>query len=136
MMITFEDKHSWLNAIKVNSHDHDMKLVFADWLEEQGDHDLSVAMRWCGENKRHPYCTPTARWFLWRRVTKRNGIGDKGDDGSYLPTSVFLPMIPSPNKMSCSKKSIRCHTQLDAFLCLSYGLKKMRKLFMVKGEYP
>ena len=43
-----------------------LRLIFADWLDEQGDHIAARCQRWMGENEKRPdFDIATESWDWW-----------------------------------------------------------------------
>lgn len=56
--MTNEEKSLWQAVLQAHKEKRDPKAewsVLADWLEENDQHSLSWACRWCGERGRSPY---------------------------------------------------------------------------------
>ncbi len=56
-------------ALDDNPSDWDTRLVYADWLEENGFADYACAQRWMGRKKRRPVLG-TGSWNWWWLSTK------------------------------------------------------------------
>ena len=72
----------WEKAINVEPYDTDLKLVYADWLEEQGRETEAAAWRWVTKHKRFP--ADMRRYFEW--ATKHPKSYDPGleNDTDYF----------------------------------------------------
>jgi uncharacterized protein (TIGR02996 family) len=58
-----------------------LRLVFSDWLEEEGRGDEAAAQRWMAENSRRPIYSPsTDTWDWWPDRIARN-FRDKSSVG-------------------------------------------------------
>lgn len=66
------EREQFIEQIKANPEDHQLKMVFADWLQDHKEPDLAHAYRWCGKHKKHPRITPKGRFSRWHRLKKNN----------------------------------------------------------------
>ena len=100
------------------------KLVFADWLEENGQSKLSFAYRWAGTYKKHPKVSVRKKVFTWDvdynlRPTK---IGKTGKGySSFLINRFLFKTICRLNKRS-NVYTIRATSISNTFELLAEAL--------------
>ncbi len=59
------DLDAFLAAIAASPDDDSPKLIFADWLSDQGDDVTERAVRWCVREGKWPYWSTYIREFWW-----------------------------------------------------------------------
>lgn len=64
-----EEKAFW-TAIKADPNDRLAQLVFADWLDENGQPRLAFAFRWAAARGRYPFVTQARKLACWSVVRK------------------------------------------------------------------
>ena len=57
------ENDAFLATILLDLNNHSPKLVYADRLDEDGQHDLAYAYRWCAKNKKWPLIYDTSTCF-------------------------------------------------------------------------
>jgi uncharacterized protein (TIGR02996 family) len=67
------DESAFQAALDADPSNHDLRLVFADWLEEQGDW-RAIGYRWMGRHRKFPY--RTSRTSDWWDIRWREKLGD------------------------------------------------------------
>src|SRR5262249_30719954 len=67
------DEAAFQAGLDDNPRNHDLRLVFADWLEEQGDW-RAASYRWMGTHRKHPY--PADRSWDWWDASLRENLDD------------------------------------------------------------
>lgn len=100
-------KEQFLQMIETHPLDWELKGVFADWLEEQGENDLAGTFRWCVQNRQHPLPTPSKSYF-WLDL---HGDRVLSEDIHCL--------------LTCQPEDGIDHDFLAAFLRLSRALKEL-----------
>lgn len=77
-------EEQFIAAIIASPDDHTPKLMFADWLDEDGQDKLAAAYRWCGEKRKHPTFYPIYNEWSWFNKS-RNPL----DSPAMLPGFLF-----------------------------------------------
>jgi uncharacterized protein (TIGR02996 family) len=54
------DRDAFEAALDADPDDWSLRLVYADWLDENGDADLARCQRWMAANRKRPVCRPPA----------------------------------------------------------------------------
>lgn len=111
------DREQFIEQIKQNPEDHELKMVFADFLQDK-EPDLAFAYRWAGRNKKHPRMTPKGKYWKWHRLPKRFHFEEHYD----LPALIFDEMVPG-NFKTCSTSSLN-----GCFQWLGETLAAIRKV--------
>lgn len=84
----------FIDAINENSSDFTTRLVYADWLEENGD-ESAAGWRWLCENGKTPnVCYVNNAWWMSSRSRNKS---------FELPGLVFNPEFPLPRSRSSSE---------------------------------
>lgn len=92
-----KDRHAFLDALRANPYDKELRLVYADWLEENGFDDEALEQREWNEEKQK-----SEDWL--RNVAKRLQISYAKlllgihffMDYDYWDTNSFFPKGESP----------------------------------------
>jgi uncharacterized protein (TIGR02996 family) len=82
------DEATFRTAILAEPENHALRLIFADFLEEQGDH-RAEGFRWMGQNEKHPYYwvdTETWDWWNLDGAPNRHSVPAH----SILPGNLFV----------------------------------------------
>ena len=98
-------------ALDANPEDQTLRLVLADWYEEQGDLAGAQCMRWLAENGCYPYkilwedgrgsCYYKDQNYGWTRTDnihrdrKRTAVGMLKYVYNHLPPEVYLRLRPN-----------------------------------------
>lgn len=86
-----EEEQAWADAILADPSDAQL-LVWADWLEENGD-EACEGVRWLVENGKRPW--DADEFFGWTRHLT--------DDGEAIPRSVFANLCLANDPFYCSR---------------------------------
>lgn len=113
----------------------DVRSVFADWLDEQGEDMRAAGQRWQAEcrkaaMKREPGPTPHVGKCLWWSAPH------EGDRRPYaIPAPLFCAMTLYPrgglgrgNQYHGGKRVLWFRFRVQAELCLARGLNELRAL--------
>jgi hypothetical protein len=100
------------------------KLVYADWLEEDGRPDTAHAFRWCARLMRHPKMTPAGRVAGWERLRMGVVWHPQRVKPHLLPWRVFDCMRPS-QATHYGETAVMSFTR--AMYALSGTLRQMRR---------
>ena len=130
----------WYKLILADPLDWDQRLVFADWLEEQGAVDLSHGQRWqvehqrCSQdrsvpnfpNKGNRWLGSTPSWYWMRDEGYRNTHDRKVYQWQLLPNQVFDRVLRL-NSWSSSGSTIATYkpSLVEAEQLLALALKEL-----------
>lgn len=98
-------------------------LVFADWLEEQGEPDLAFAYRWAARRQRFPEPTFARRYWQWSARLRGQ---HRPVYAHQLPPIIFNNM-PGKFIVQTSPGYVSAKSVESAFAHLSRALAKIRK---------
>ena len=122
---------SLLHGVIDNPSDSVRKLVFADWLDDEGKPDQAYAFRWVAGLGLHPRVTPARGWSSWRKIPAK-------PPRFLLPH--FLPRVVWDELSTWGKvPHVRTHHSTRqygsfevAFLRLAEALARLRGVIEVK----
>lgn len=86
-------KEQFLNQIEMNPHDDAAKLIYADWLEEQGNPEAE-AWRWITHTQRFPKQYDYGK-YQWQFVHREVESIDKNTPSHFIPPAVWGNMAGS-----------------------------------------
>ena len=96
-----------------------LKLIYADWLEEQGEHIAARGQRWMAENEKHPYCDYERKTWNWYHV-----IWYKWNAG--IPELLFYKLDKLRNWKKWNIGWIEYPTRIAAESALAYAIEEQR----------
>jgi uncharacterized protein (TIGR02996 family) len=111
--------------IQANPGDASLRLIYADWLQEQGREDLAIAYRWSAKHDFCPYVSPKGRIVGWHGTPP---------GPSWLPRFIFdfLPrhrLVRYGHVHGRGKRPCKHYpTVPEAFIALAAALKCLRDL--------
>jgi uncharacterized protein (TIGR02996 family) len=111
-------EEAFLGNIAADRFNAAVRLIYADWLLEQGREDESYAWRWATARKLYPHLSPKGRVIAWtsddhwNRRYRRSG----------LPRHVWRVVAPRTG----IHEFYRCKTLSHAFLRLAAALAILR----------
>lgn len=126
------DEKAFLDAIALAPDDWNLRLVFADWLEEQGD-PRALAYRWSGAHKKRPQeRTMYRETHIDRRFGRRRTVPKKFSWAWYLgfritntphelPLAIFWSIAGNNNYRYFE-------SELQAMIALANALKSIGDL--------
>lgn len=101
--------------IVAHPDEHHLKLMYADWLDEQGEVKLAAAYRWCGKYGRHP------QWYdiyrEWSYFNKNHPNNTAMQNACYLPEWLFLRM--KTNKDAGKHGDLNYSTYEEAMMAIA-----------------
>ena len=138
------DRETFWAKIKAEPDNHQVRLVFADWLDENGETELGFALRWSGFRHKFPEVTERRKWAKWERgrLDKDGSMTDEGrliqhihlatgavtfsrTTMNMLPIPVF-DLIPKGEKLFDRVPNGGHRTVEAAFEALAFALKRLR----------
>jgi uncharacterized protein (TIGR02996 family) len=114
----------WYRLLERNHNDFEVRLVFADWLEEQGMLKEATGMRWQATNRQRAWKSGYDSWH-WYNITQIqqtiNPLGPESD----LPEVLYLQL----SRGYCNSPEYRAyHSIEEADDALADALEKVALL--------
>lgn len=97
----------------IQNNPADAKLIFADWLEEDGQPDLAHAFRWSASHGKHPALCSNTNYWGWSRT------GYEKELRKHLIPELFHKLPATPFEE---------YNILNAFIRLSVALKAVGEI--------
>lgn len=89
-MTTAEQRAAFEAALDEKPDWWAMRLTYADWLEEHGEHELAAAQRWMGENEKRPvHWSGMKRKEIWCWTRRTNPSKHPSWKPCTLPRELF-----------------------------------------------
>jgi uncharacterized protein (TIGR02996 family) len=111
-------EEAFLHDIAAAPFNAAVRLIYADWLLDQGREDESYAWRWAAARKLYPYVSPKGRVIAWTCDEHANMRYRR----SGLPRHVWRVVAPRTGV----HEFYRCKTLPHAFLRLATALAILR----------
>jgi uncharacterized protein (TIGR02996 family) len=114
-------EEAFLGDIAADPGNAAVRLIYADWLQEQGREDESYAWRWATARGKYPYVSPKGKSIYWDSGI---WIGDR-EYGSLhsLPRFIFEALLPEPRGLRAKYK---VGSVFQAFWALAQALRRLR----------
>lgn len=124
------DREAFERALDERPDDWGLRLVYADWLLEQGEYDLETAQRWMAENERTPwsfdngeYCW--SNYSLSKEDEELHGKRDLSEVSKAIYQMIAAPKEIGPEYRDASWAMKVWYGRAEAEAALAAALKKL-----------